>query len=228
MRGIGVGAATYNAWRFAANAPLGSPVSTPGTLQLTGDANNYDTCPNTLIFDYLRQTDDPAAARHTEASVDNFIALVPCKQDLSQDGGPTVIKTRLVRYDENERSGSGQICLNCFFADSAANVPAFPNVNTPGGMFRAEPFSEVGGPCELPSPQLDTYPVVGVIVKHFDGYFRADNRGNPHRQRRLGGVSGRARLQGNAGRDLGCILSPYRCQTLNHLGIATYNKEVRV
>jgi hypothetical protein len=170
VAGVGYGAATYNFWRFAANAPLGSQVGTPGELLLTGTTGNYDSCPASLLFDFLKQTPEPTAPAYT-ASVDNFIALVPCKQDVSQNGGPTVLKTRILRWDENESSASGTICVNCFFADSADNVvspQSFPNVNTPAGVFRAEPFAETGGPCNLTSAV--TYPVVGVLVKRFTGF----------------------------------------------------------
>jgi len=169
--GTGVGAATYPAWRFAANGvPLGQEVGTPGTMLLTGTTGNYDACPATLNFDLLRQTADPSADAYTN-SVDNFIALAPCKQDVSQDGGLTQLKTRIIRYDEYERSMSGQFCLNCFLAESASDSSSFPNVvDSPAGLFKVEPFSEVGGPCSLPSPQQDTYPVVGVVVKRFVGF----------------------------------------------------------
>jgi hypothetical protein len=166
-------AASYNAWRFAANAPFGTqvgadPVDRVSTLLLTGTTGNYDACPASLLFDYLHQA--PPNAREYDSSVDNLVALVPCKQDLTQLGGPTLVKQRVVRYDENERSSSGEICVNCFFANSLAKAPGFPGLNTPAGVFRAEPFAEPGGPCHLPNPVTDTYPVVGVILKTFGGW----------------------------------------------------------
>jgi hypothetical protein len=167
--GSPVSAAEYNAWRFAANVALGNQVGVSGSLQLTGDTGYYDGCPATLLFDYLYQAAPPTARVYGE-SVDNFVALVPCKQDLTQEGGPGLYKQTVLRYDMDEKSATGQICINCFFADSLGNLSGFPGLRTPAGVFRTEPFAEVGGPCNLPGPKVDTYPVVGVILKTFGGY----------------------------------------------------------
>jgi len=166
----GDGVASYSAWRFAANATMGSQVgTTPGTLQLSGDANNYDSCPAVLVFDYLRQVENPATLRY-EGAIDNYVAIVPCKQDFTQDGGPTKIKLDVARRDENERSQSGALCLNCFVADSLANAPFFPGLSTPAGAFKVTPYANVTGgtECALVAGKV-AYPVVGVILKRFGG-----------------------------------------------------------
>ena len=168
---LGAGAATYSAWRFAANATMGKQVgTTPGTLQLSGDANNYDSCPAALIFDYLKQVENPIS-RVYEGAVDNYVAIVPCKQDFTQDGGPTVMKLDVARRDENERSQNGALCLNCFVADSLANAPYFPDLSTPAGAFKVTPYANVSGgtECKLEAG-VDAYPVVGVILKKFEGF----------------------------------------------------------
>jgi hypothetical protein len=103
-------------------------------------------------------------------SVDNYVAIVPCKQDLTQDGGAAKIKFDVQRRDENERSQNGAICLDCFFADSLDNAPFFPGINTPAGAFRAVPHPACTGGTECLLPSGDTYPAVGVIVKRFEGY----------------------------------------------------------
>jgi hypothetical protein len=176
--GQGVGAASYNAWRFAANKPnVGDQVGpNPGELLLTGVLNTtapagngtYDACPASLLFDFLRQTPDPLAAQY-QFSIDDYVAMVPCKQDLTQDGGGANIKIDVTSWDENESPSDGAICLQCFSAGSLADAPYFPDITTPGGVFQAYPH--IGSSlnhCIVPA--ADTYPVVGVIVKRFGGF----------------------------------------------------------
>ncbi len=176
---FGVGVATYSAWRFAANAPALTQVgTTPGVLQLSGDAGNYDSAPAALIFDYLRQTPNPTDQTYT-GSVDNYVAIAPTKQDFTQDGGPTVLKFDAPSRNENEQDvgrGSSALCLSCFFADSLAAAPYFKSVqSTSAGAFTATPFVPStcpyagGTECLLPAGYI-AYPAVGVIVKRFNGF----------------------------------------------------------
>lgn len=171
---VGVGSATYSAWRFAANRPLGQEVGTPGELLLTGVLNipagtgTYDACPGSLIFDFLRQTDTPTAETYP-SSFDNYVALVPCKQDFTQAGGGANMKIDITRWNENERPVNGALCLSCFFADSLANAPDFPDTDTPAGAFSATTHAGATTQhCNLPA--ADVYPVVGVILKKFNGF----------------------------------------------------------
>jgi len=174
VNGVGYGAASYSAWRFAANAPPLTQVGTPGTLLLTGESNAYDSCPAALIFDLLKQTPTPSDSEYI-GSVDNYVAIVPCKQDFSQDGGPASLKFDIYRRDENERSLKGALCVNCFVADSVANAPYFPGLTTPAGAFTAVPFVPTtcpyagGTECNLPSGYI-AYPAVGVSLKRFEGF----------------------------------------------------------
>jgi hypothetical protein len=169
VAGTGVGAATYNAWRFAANAGFGTQVGAPGNLVLSGANNAYDGCPGALIFDYLKQTPEPLAPTYI-SSVDNYVAMVPCKQDLTQSGGPAHIKVDVQRRNESEQSQNGFICLDCFFANSLDNVPYFPDLDTAAGAFKAYPYNNCSGGTLCNLPAGDTYPLVGVIVKRFNGY----------------------------------------------------------
>jgi hypothetical protein len=177
IQGVDVQAYRYNAWRFAAvGVTRGDAVGTAGTIDLTGLAGAYDACPQYLWFDVLKQVEDPASDNYA-GTVDNYIALVPCKQDLTQEGIPVNIKADMLVYNENEVEISGSyICYDCWYQGSLSSLDSdkgnidnnpFINLATFGGAVKvSSPQEGSTGPCGATagSPQL------GVLVKTYDAF----------------------------------------------------------
>jgi len=162
-----VGAATYNAWRFAANDPVGTEMLPEGTLTLSGATHAYDACPQALIFDTLYQVPNPHA-RTYDPGVDNYIVLTPCKQDVTEEGSPTHFKLNAKRWNENESSATGEFCLNCFFADTLAAIQIQGANQTGANALYVNPVKpETTGPCPA---FTTTFPAIGVVVKQFSGF----------------------------------------------------------
>ena len=175
---------TYNAWRFKAWAAKGDPVGTKTppagsglgvvSADFSGATGQYDACPQYSYFDILQQG----------TTADNYISLVPCKQDLTQGAGPTRIKVDMAVWNENATPVSIKtkwLCLDCFFQGSlgdsvynAGGKTTFPDLGTPGGYFKTETVA--GGltnVCPFPLSPGDAPPVIGVIDKKYVPYMGA-------------------------------------------------------
>jgi len=101
----------YNAYRFAAYNTLGrgkivGTDAQQGMINLIGGgAGTYDACPSYIIFDFLADSDN--------ASSD--LTLIPCKEDLRQEGQKTLTKATFTIWNENEVKFTGaHQCFGCF------------------------------------------------------------------------------------------------------------------
>ncbi len=95
----------YNAWRFAADGARGTAVGTGGRIELSGAAGGYDACPSYLIFDFLADS----------GTSSSDLTLIPCKQNVKQEGGPTKTKATFTIWNENEVKFTGaHQCFSCF------------------------------------------------------------------------------------------------------------------
>jgi len=98
----------YNAYRFAANnASSGTAVGTAGTLNLSGSTSvaSYDACPSYILFDFLAQGDN----------VSSDLTLIPCAENLKQEGSSTITKATFTIWNENEIKFTGaHQCFHCF------------------------------------------------------------------------------------------------------------------
>jgi len=103
----------YNAYRFAAqNAARNVAVGQPGRLSLNGGlqgAVGYDTCPSYILFDFLAESDN----------VTSDLTLIPCIQNLKQEGFPTVTKATFTIWNQNEVKFTGaHQCFSCYIETS--------------------------------------------------------------------------------------------------------------
>jgi len=169
----------YSAWRFAVGYGVqqGTNVRNASgglskSLRLTGMPTTYDACPEKLIFNFIRQTDNPDAEVYQENgttyAAENRLTLVPCKQDCVT-GTPVHIYFTI--SDEYENSDYTAACLDCtdnataFYSKSLSDSAkffdptAFTGLKTPGGMAIVENTPSERGLCG------ETYgiPLLGVI-----------------------------------------------------------------
>lgn len=183
--GVIDGAFTTNAWRFAAikgsdpkgpqknGDPIGDPADVDvGKLELTGTTlpfGSYDACPEKLLFDIRKQVPDHEAPAYGDLGQDNYIALVPCKQDLTQEtGGPTTNKAKLRVCNANEECRGAEFCVNCFFANSLDKaVPLAQALGTDGGYIEVTSPKDTSptAPCGV----TDGAPFVGASAITFVG-----------------------------------------------------------
>jgi hypothetical protein len=99
----------YNAWSFTAEGlPRGVPIGMPGQLNLTGVNGAYDACPQFLISEF---TSAPIGS-----GFGTQLTLVPCQQDLRQDGTPVATKAQFEVWDMNGmKTGDAYKCVSKFF-----------------------------------------------------------------------------------------------------------------
>jgi len=97
----------YNAWRFAAvGVARRGAVGTGGTIAMTGSSGGYDACPSYLVFNFL--ANDPP-------SITSDLTLIPCRQDLRQEGTNTKTKATFTIWNEDEVKYTGaHQCFNCY------------------------------------------------------------------------------------------------------------------
>ncbi len=168
----------YSAWRFAVGYQVGrnqNVLNASGglskSLRLTGMPTTYDACPESLIFNFIRQVEDPASGPYSSAgdtNAENRITLVPCKQDCVV-GGKIPVRAYFEISDEYENSDYTSACYDCtdnataFYSkslsDSAKFVDpaAFTGLVTPSGMaiVTNTPTGECG--------EMYGVPLLGVI-----------------------------------------------------------------
>lgn len=108
----------YPSWNFVAHGvPLGGPVGPNGELQLNGLNGAYDACPAYLTTEYLPPSLHGAGTE---------ISLVPCVQDMRQDGYGISTKAQFDIWDMNgTRVGTAWKCVNTLFDSflAPANYP---------------------------------------------------------------------------------------------------------
>lgn len=86
----------YPSWNFIARGvSLGQPVGQPGKLVLSGKNGEYDACPAYLTTEY-----QPLVAG-ADGSPGSRLCMVPCNQDLRQDGGRVFTKALFEIFDQN-------------------------------------------------------------------------------------------------------------------------------
>jgi hypothetical protein len=121
----------YNAYRFAAQNAAGrkAPVGQPGRLNLNGGyqgAVGYDACPSYILFDFLAESDN----------VTSDLTLIPCIQNLKQEGYPTITKATFTIWNQNEVKFTGaHQCFSCYVE---ASLDSF---RIPQDTGKIKPFS---------------------------------------------------------------------------------------
>ncbi len=153
----------YNSVNFtvrAGGSGLGDEVAPPGDLILSARAGEYDACPRYLIFNFFSshtisgQRPIGLDGELEEVTIKrNNLTLVPCHQDLRQDGAPTCTKAKFDVWNENEVKFSAiHQCLKCWFEGTlhelgtATGPPggiggatfAWKGLNTTLGRFRVQ------------------------------------------------------------------------------------------
>jgi hypothetical protein len=84
-----------------------------GHIYLNG--SDFDYCPNTLELDFFSSNDKVGQSMPLGGALDTDIALVPCDQDLTQEGEPVTTKEKYDIWNENETKFTGLTrCLTCF------------------------------------------------------------------------------------------------------------------
>jgi len=131
----------YNAWAFTARGVAqGSPVGTGGTLVLSGNAGDYDACPQYLAFNFfsIGSSINYPEEGGNATFVETDLTLVPCIQDLRQDRVPTCTKAKFDIWNENETKYTGAYrCIKCWFEGYLDQI----DVQTPGKGFGGEKFT---------------------------------------------------------------------------------------
>lgn len=109
----------YQAWSFTARCNRGAIVGNPGTLLLSGNNGAYDACPAYLTTEYQPMINDDE-----DFSPGTEMTLVPCWQDLTQDGLNRVVTKALFEiFDQNgSKAGQAWKCVNTFFDDFLQNI----------------------------------------------------------------------------------------------------------
>ena len=108
----------YNAWAFTARSnsgvtppPDGTPVGTPGDIQLTGGGlGTYDACPLYLIGNFSPGGLNEAGQANVLGPltyIDNDLAISSCNQDLRQDFVINLTKLRFEVWNEGEEEFTG-------------------------------------------------------------------------------------------------------------------------
>jgi len=129
-------AGKYNAYGFQVRGVKNKGIpGTPGLLELNAAVPGYDACPDKLWFNIFATDQDHDSSYDLPGRpVANDITLIPCKQDLRQEGEPTVTKAIFEVWDENEGKLTGiDQCVACFW-ESLLVDPSFglgPSQGTP-------------------------------------------------------------------------------------------------
>ncbi len=124
----------------------------------------YDACPKYLTFDFLAEPSGPAK---TDGWAFNNLALVPCKEDLTNDTVNLYTKVVYTIWSENEVKYSGLYqCANSAYESWLGNLKSPRNqkffqmktLHTSSGRFRVQAFSSAscGGAAE-------STPLLGVL-----------------------------------------------------------------
>jgi hypothetical protein len=158
-----------------------------GTLDI-GTA--FDSCPNTLELDFFSSNDKVGQSMPLGGALDTDIALVPCWQDLTQEGEPVTTKEKYDIWNENETKFTGLTrCLTCFdHAKLSAIGGAFKRsvLHTEKGLARIDGVRDDKKCCpkELDSngnlvPTLcsQASPLIGVQVKEINRGGKIDRAG---------------------------------------------------
>jgi hypothetical protein len=101
---------SYPSWNFTArNVAAGSPVGTPGRLDLTGVDGAYDACPSYLIghFSPAGAEVETGSGAGTELVADSALSVLSCNQDLRQDFILHLTKLKLEVWNEQEVKFTG-------------------------------------------------------------------------------------------------------------------------
>jgi hypothetical protein len=126
------GAYTYPSWNFTArNVAAGTPVGTPGRLDLTGVDGAYDACPSYLIghFSPAGAEVSTGSGAGTESVGTSVLSALSCNQDLRQDFILHLTKLKLEVWNEQEVKFTG--AYEC--ADSTKWLPLAPGIVDVGG-----------------------------------------------------------------------------------------------
>jgi len=116
----------YPSWNFTARGVArGTGVGVNGELKLNGQAGFFDACPAYLTTEYLPPV--MGLVQGTE------IALVPCIQDMRQDGTGVSTKAKFDIWDMNgTKMGTAWKCVNTLFDGFLAPAGYFGSGFTPG------------------------------------------------------------------------------------------------
>jgi hypothetical protein len=83
--------------------------------QIHLDGCEFDACPSTLELDFFASNDKAGQSTPLGGTVDTQVALIPCDQDLRQEGEPVTTKEKYEIWNENETKFTGLTrCLTCF------------------------------------------------------------------------------------------------------------------
>jgi hypothetical protein len=106
----------YAAWAFQCRKSVKNleACGSGGHIYLNG--TDFDKCPNTLELDFFSSNDKTGQSRPLGGDgLDTDIVLVPCDQDLTQEGEPVTTKEKYDIWNENETKFTGLTrCMTCF------------------------------------------------------------------------------------------------------------------
>lgn len=182
----GTSAWEYNAYRFAAkNAVDRASVGQAGRIDLNGGGTvanpvvGYDACPSYIVFDFLAESDN----------VTSDLNLVPCIQNLKQEGTSTKTKATFTIWNQNEVKFTGaHQCFNCYI-EASLDYFTVPQDSTTS---KIKPFSVArlhtdaarmrvqGLQSNNYCPGSEATPLLGLIdsrIKMLDTYAYSDRFG---------------------------------------------------
>jgi hypothetical protein len=189
-------AASASAWEYPAvgfqcrqQVANGEPCGTPGTIRLNGC--EFDACPGTLELDFFSSNDKTGQSMPLGGPLDTDIALVPCTQDLRQEGEPVTTKEKYDLWNENETKFTGLTrCLTCFDHTKLSAVGGgFKRsvLHTEKGLARIDGVRDDRKCCPkekdstgnlIPTKCSGAVGLVGVQVKEIDRTGRIDRAGD--------------------------------------------------
>jgi hypothetical protein len=154
------------------------------------DGCEFDACPGTLELDFFASNDKPGQSTPLGGPVDTDIALVPCDQDLRQEGEPVTTQENYEIWNENETKFTGLTrCLTCFDHAKLSTIGGALRrsaLTTEKGLARIDGVADDTKCCpkELDAsgnlvPQYCSQPtgLLGVQVKEIDRAGRTDRAG---------------------------------------------------
>jgi hypothetical protein len=156
------------------------------------DGCEFDACPSTLELDFFSSNDKSGQSKPLGGTIDTDIALVPCDQDLRQEGEPVTTKEKYEIWNENETKFTGLTrCLTCFdHAKLSAIGGAFKRsvLHTEKGLARIDGVSDDAKCCPKEFDENGNLratkcsratALVGVQVKEINRTGRLDRAGDP-------------------------------------------------
>jgi hypothetical protein len=162
----------YKSWNFRAiSIARGKAVGTPGTILLNGKKGGYDTCPQTLAFNFeaLGGSNDNDSSQKIKFGRTE-LTLLPCKKDFRSDGKtPVVSKASFSIRNANLGSFSGSYaCVTDYLAEYLDAIQSGGKLFTSGSLHSNWGYFSVSGVASSTCKGSQATGFLGMLVSHTD------------------------------------------------------------